>query len=107
MSEDVWTERDTKPDDIDYEAIRAALFNVNQINAARLVKTMSGKHTATHSEILNDVYDGSERDWGSVKTMVNRTNNALMALKGPQSAMARRLKFKVADLTVIKTIKPA
>jgi hypothetical protein len=37
---------------------------------------------------------------------VNRTNNALIDLDEPMKAMARRLKFKAADLSVIMEIKP-
>jgi hypothetical protein len=93
--------------EIDYEAIVAALLNANRVKPSRLVKLMSDRLAASCEDILEEVCQGDAQTWEAVKSLVNRTNNALHELKGPVEAMARRLKFKAADLTVTKIIKPA
>jgi hypothetical protein len=90
---------------INYETIYAALVNANKLRPARLVKFMADRVTASHAEVLNGVYEGSERAWETIKSLVNRTNNALLDLRGSEQATARRLKFKAADLTVVKIVK--
>jgi GGDEF domain-containing protein len=103
---------------IDYGAIYTTLLNKDMTKPAQLVKfigSKAGKTSATdqkvlvsanHKEILDGVYEGSEKEWSTIKSLVNRTNNALFDLDEPVKAMAQRLKFKTADFSVIMEIKP-
>jgi hypothetical protein len=98
---------DTPPStEIDFVAIHAALIADGKVDPARLVKLMKDRQSSTRSEIIDLVYDKEDRAWGTIKSLVNRTNNALLDLPDPVKAMARRLKFKTGDYTVVRVIKP-
>lgn len=94
------------PVEIDYDALCVALASGNHMMSVRLVRFMADRATASYVDVLEGVYDGSDRGWGTVKVLVNRTNNRLAALTGPVAMMARRLKFRAADLTVLRIIGP-
>jgi hypothetical protein len=67
---------------------------------------MANRETATHQEVLDHVYAREEREWGAIKTLANRTNNALLDITGPAEPSARRLRFETGNFTVIRVIKP-
>jgi hypothetical protein len=91
---------------IDYGAIAVALLAGNRSLSARLVEHMAGRDASRFDEIIDRVYEGEDKTWGAVRTLVNRTNNSLFDLEGDVRAAARQLRFVVADHVVMKRVKP-
>jgi hypothetical protein len=90
--------------EIDFEAIAIALAKKNQRGPSKLVSYMSAKQSAQLDYVLYECTNGNTRE--AVKSLVNRTNNELLELKGPLKSMASRLKFRISDALVFRDIKP-
>jgi len=83
---------------IDFDAVAEALLRKNAVLASKLVKFMASRTTATFQDVIDKVH-GEDREEGTVRTLVTRTNNALHSLES-------RLKFKTRDCQVIRHIDP-
>jgi hypothetical protein len=65
---------------------------------------MKDRTGATHQEILDAVYDREEREWATIKTLVNRTNNKILDAMSKLKISGPRLEFKT-DLRAYRVTK--
>jgi hypothetical protein len=70
----------------------------------KLIRFMKDKTGVTHQEILDAVYEGSEREWPTIKTLVNRTNNKIVESMRVLKIGGPRLHFK-ADQRAYRVTK--
>jgi hypothetical protein len=85
--------------DIDYDGIAEALLRQGQRRSSRLVRFMRDRTAASFEDVEDPVFDGTVAE-SSIRSYVNRTNNALHHLEP-------RLSFTSADRRVLKHVKAA
>ncbi len=83
---------------IDFDALAETLLRSGKVLTSKLVKFMKNRSTATFQEVMDGVH-GGERSSEAIRTLVNRTNNALHCLES-------RLTFSTKDEQVIRDIAP-
>jgi hypothetical protein len=66
---------------LDETAIAEALVAIGCTLEAAFVRHFKGRRMTTWQELVEAVRPGETRDWGAVRTWVNRVNNALLDLK--------------------------
>jgi hypothetical protein len=92
------TERSSGASAIDFEGLAETLLRKKHILASKLVKFMKDRTVATFQDVMDNVY-GGERDASTVRTLINRANNALYGLES-------RLRFSTQDCQVIRHVDP-
>jgi hypothetical protein len=74
---------------LDKGRIAHALLKEGHSLAAAFVRHFQERRSSTWHELVDAICPGDDRDWNTVKTWVNRVNNALIELKPPS-----RLRFR-------------
>jgi hypothetical protein len=87
-----------KPAGIDFNALAEALLRNGHMLSSKLVEFMTNRSNVTFQEVMDTVH-GNERNATTIRTLVNRTNNALHALKS-------RLRFSTRASKVLRHIDP-
>ncbi len=85
-----------KPQPVDFDALAEALLRERQVRAASLVKFMKDRSTATFQDVMDKVH-GGDRSEGTIRALVNRTNNLMQDQKS-------RLSFSTKSSQVIRHI---
>ena len=92
------TERSFGTSGIDFESLAEILLRCGDRLPSQLVRFMKDRTVATFQDVMHNVY-GGDRAEGTVRTLINRTNNALNELKS-------RLRFSTKICRVIRHVDP-
>jgi len=90
------TGRSSEATGIDFDALAETLLRNGQALPSELVKFMKDRTIATFQDVMDQVH-GGERNEGTVRTLCNRTNNALHGLES-------RLRFSTKNCQVIRHV---
>jgi hypothetical protein len=85
--------------EIDYDVLRDTLLRQGQRLVSRLVWFMRYRRAASFADVEGEVFEGERAD-SSIRSLVNRTNNAVRGLEP-------RLSFSAPDRQVLKHVKKA
>ena len=83
---------------IDFDALAESLLRKRYALPSLLVRFMKDRSTATFQDVIDSVHGGNRED-GSIRTLVNRTNNLLSEQKS-------LLRFSTRACQVIRHIAP-
>jgi hypothetical protein len=93
-------------DAIDCDAIADALLQEGKSGPAKLVRFMANRDSAQWSEVAEECCR-EEASVAAVKSLRQRTCNALAVVRGPLAQMSRRLQFRFVDYRMVKQIGPS